>query len=191
MYLEDAVADLREFALTQIELVAEGAHDLFQGVLAEGEPDHGAVLVHHGGAVRLLRLELAQEVGDGHRVRHEDGFPGEGSKVGLGSARTRSRTSFACTKPTIESRPTSQSGSRLCPLARMRVRFSSIGRSRERKCDVDTRHHDVPHLEVHQPEDVLGDLVLPFGDLAGARREGEDAADLLGGVRLLVTRIDG
>ena len=47
--------------------------------------------------------------------------------------------------------------------------------------DVDARHHDVAHLELDHPEHVRGELVLALGDVARARREREDAADLLGG----------
>ena len=55
--------------------------------------------------------------------------------------------------------------------------------------DVDARHDDVPHLELDQPEHVLGELALALRDVPCAGGEREDAAQLLrrgGGVDALV-----
>jgi hypothetical protein len=73
--------------------------------------------------------------------------------------------------------PFSHSGKRLWLLTRSASRLSSGVR----------RHHDVAHLEIHQPEDVLGELVLPVRDVTRARGQGQDAPDLLPAVGRLVT----
>ena len=132
--LVDARRDLHELGLVHVELVAEGPHDLLERVLAEREADHGAVLVHHGGAVRALALQLEQEVRERHRVRHEDALARQLAQVGLLVAAQhgrRARPSRDDADDRVEA-ALAERDSACGSLSRSTRRYSSNGHSSER-----------------------------------------------------------
>ena len=143
--------------LVLVELVAERAHDLLERVLAEREPDRGAVLVHHGRAVRALRA--AARAGSPRatscRTRRAAGARARADRASRRAAPPRARRARARSPRSCRARAR-RAGSACGRLARITRTVSSKRPLEREELDVDARHDDVPHLELDHPEHVLG-----------------------------------
>src|SRR5438477_285823 len=79
---ESALATVRSDWPVRVKyhLIAE---HLLDHVGERDDPGRPPVLVHDDGEVRTAAAELAEEVGDLLRLRHEDGLPHEGAHAAL------------------------------------------------------------------------------------------------------------
>ena len=71
-----------------VELILHGAHDLLEDVLESNASGDGSVFVHHEGHVPVIRLELAQQVADGHRFGNALAVAGQRLQIDVVRAQT-------------------------------------------------------------------------------------------------------
>lgn len=163
-----------------IKLVADGANDLFEGVIEKDQPDRRPMLIDNHCAAALRRLKPDDQPRQRLGLRNKDGWSRELVKGRRAFVLVDQRGQHVFGMDDAHDRVEvfgAQRESRMAALADgLEVLLARLIEAESD--DIDTRHEDVSYLEVDEAEDVLGEFALPQGEVALLGAPGDDGADL-------------